>query len=123
MKKLLFLLAGISLLAASCTTGRIVPPPGRKVQLPSHHARCQHIKRRKILFIYGLPLNPETFSELFVGVPEPVKVVIMNTFLDNLFSNALSSHDRQGNSRGEVEIKTMDAYTCQEPIAAAAPEL
>ncbi len=123
MKKLLFLLAGISLFAASCTTVRIVAPPGRNVMLASKHARCQHIKRRKILFIYGLPLNPETFSELFVGVPEPVKVVIMNTFLDNLFSDALSSHDSRGRSGGEVEIKTMDAYTCQEPAAAAAPEL
>lgn len=123
MKKLLFLIAGLSLLAASCTTVRIVAPPGRNVQLASRHARCQHIKRRKVLFIYGLPLNPETFSELFVGVPEPVKVVIMNTFLDNLFSDALSSHDRHGHSGGEVEIKTMDAYTCQEPAAAVAPEL
>ncbi len=123
MKKYLFLLAGISLFAASCTTVRVVAPPGRQVMLASKHARCQHMKRRKILFIYGLPLNPETFSELFVGVPEPVKVVLMNTWIDNFMSNAMSSHDRRGHSNGEVEIKTMDAFTCQEPASAAAPEL
>jgi hypothetical protein len=123
MKKFLFLLAGISLSVASCTTVRIVAPPGQQVMLASKHARCQHVKRRKLIFLYGLPLNPETFSELFVGVPEPVKVVLMNTWIDNLFSSSMSSQDRRGRSNNEIEIKTMDAYTCQEPAAAAAPEL
>ena len=123
MKKLLFSLAGLSLLIASCTTVRVVAPPGRQVTLASKHARCQHMKRRKVLYFHGIPMNPETFSELFVGVPDPVKVVLMNTWWDNFVSNAMSSHDRKGRSRGEIEIKTMDAYTCQEPAEAAAPEL
>ena len=105
MKKYLFLLAGISLFAASCTTVRVVAPPGRQVMLASKHARCQHMKRRKILFIYGLPLNPETFSELFVGVPEPVKVVLMNTWIDNFMSNAMSSHDRRGHKIGRASCR------------------
>ncbi|MBN2723161.1 MAG: hypothetical protein JXR95_03725 [Deltaproteobacteria bacterium] len=117
MKKLIFVLTlgMIGIIGSSCTTVRIVAPPGTQVTLASRNAKCNWVKRRKVVYLYGVPLNWTVFNELLAGVRQPVKIQILNTWWDNFLSSASSSHDRKGRSRNEIEIKTMDVYSCVEP--------
>ncbi|MBU1240129.1 hypothetical protein KKF84_11295 [Myxococcota bacterium] len=119
MKKLLFSLSVIAMLAASCTTVKIVAPPGRQITLASRGAKCQHVKRRKVLYWNGIPLNWTVFNELLAGVRPPVKILILNTWLDNLLSSGSNRHGRRHGNRSNIEIKTMDVFSCVEPAGAA----
>jgi len=116
MKKILLSVSTLALLAASCTTVKIVAPPGRQITLASRGAKCQHVKRRKVLYWNGIPLNWTVFNELLAGVRPPVKILILNTWLDNLLSSSRNqhSHGRYGD-KSNIEIKTMDVFSCVEP--------
>ncbi|MBU1220026.1 hypothetical protein KKF34_07170 [Myxococcota bacterium] len=121
MKKLLFLLAVsiVGITGLSCTTVSIIAPPGTQVTLASRNAKCQWVKRRKVIYLYGIPMNWTVFNELLAGVRQPVKIRVLNTWWDNFMSNMSSSRDRRGRSNNEIEIKTMDVYSCVEPGLAA----
>ena len=120
MKKIILLsVIAFSTLAASCTTVKIVAPPGGQITLASRGARCRMVKRRKVLYWNGIPLNWSVFNELLAGVQQPVKVLILNTWWDNLLSSSSNRHGRRHGSKSNIEIKTMDVYSCVEPAGVA----
>ncbi|MGM0596136.1 MAG: hypothetical protein ACQES9_03780 [Myxococcota bacterium] len=115
MKKLILISTTLLMLgAAACTTVKIAAPPGRQVTIASKHAKCRYVKQRKIFYWNGIPINWNIFNELLQGVEQPVKVLILNTWWDNLIAGNTNNGSRRGN-KSNIEIKTMKVYSCVEP--------
>ncbi|MDA3864626.1 MAG: hypothetical protein PF689_12235 [Deltaproteobacteria bacterium] len=116
MKKLILISTTLLMLgAAACTTVKIAAPPGQQITIASKQAKCRYVKQRKVLYWNGIPLTWNVFNELLQGVQQPVKVLILNTWWDNLVAGNTNKYNSRRGGKSNIEIKTMKVYSCVEP--------